>query len=362
MSITAERKHGTDPTHARSEGDTGSAEVQVAILSERIANLTEHFKTHKKDNHSRRGLLSGFPAPPLLDHLKKSDEGRYQALIETWACAAKLISEPGRDKPPAGRPPLDRLGRMPRARVNAGTRLARRFAIVTPRARTAILIRLSNWRGSRTRPKSRPPPVRPRWECGPRDAEKEHTMFDIRRKYHRLGRPQADPGNRPHRPPGRRRGPRHLRRDHGPGHRRVRQGAQARPRFLPADRQLPGKDLRRRQDPRRLLQARRPSVREGDPGLPPDRPPDPPAVRQGLQARDPGRRHRALPRPGERSRHRRHGRRLRRPDPLGRALHGPDRRRPRRLHQRRVRAEPDARRRCQGPASSTWSSPAPRTR
>ena len=82
MSITAERKHELIVTHARSEGDTGSAEVQVAILSERIANLTEHFKTHKKDNHSRRGLLKLVSQRrSLLDHLKKSDEGRYQALI-----------------------------------------------------------------------------------------------------------------------------------------------------------------------------------------------------------------------------------------------------------------------------------------
>ena len=83
MSITAERKHDLIATHARSEGDTGSAEVQVAILSERISNLTEHFKTHKKDNHSRRGLLKLVSARrSLLDHLKKSDEARYQQLIE----------------------------------------------------------------------------------------------------------------------------------------------------------------------------------------------------------------------------------------------------------------------------------------
>ena len=83
MSITLERKAELIKTHGRSEGDTGSAEVQVAILSERIANLTEHFKTHKKDNHSRRGLLKLVSARrSLLDHLKKSDEGRYQALIE----------------------------------------------------------------------------------------------------------------------------------------------------------------------------------------------------------------------------------------------------------------------------------------
>ena len=82
MSITAERKADLIRTHARGAGDTGSAEVQVAILSERIANLTEHFKTHKKDNHSRRGLLKLVSQRrSLLDHLRSSDEGRYQALI-----------------------------------------------------------------------------------------------------------------------------------------------------------------------------------------------------------------------------------------------------------------------------------------
>ncbi len=84
MSITADRKAELITTHARSTGDTGSAEVQVAILSERSAHLTEHFKTHQKDNHSRRGLLTLVSQRrSLLDHLKKSDQGRYQALIET---------------------------------------------------------------------------------------------------------------------------------------------------------------------------------------------------------------------------------------------------------------------------------------
>ncbi|MCI3133205.1 30S ribosomal protein S15 [Phenylobacterium aquaticum] len=83
MSITTDRKADLIKTHGRTEADTGSAEVQVAILSERIANLTEHFKMHKKDNHSRRGLLKLVShRRSLLDHLKKSDEGRYQALIE----------------------------------------------------------------------------------------------------------------------------------------------------------------------------------------------------------------------------------------------------------------------------------------
>ena len=83
MSITAERKADLIKTHARGEADTGSAEVQVAILSERIANLTEHFKTHKKDNHSRRGLLKMVSQRRrLLDYLKGKDEARYNALIE----------------------------------------------------------------------------------------------------------------------------------------------------------------------------------------------------------------------------------------------------------------------------------------
>ncbi len=84
MSITPERKAELITTHARTPHDTGSAEVQVSILSERIANLTEHFKMHKKDNHSRRGLLKMVSQRRrLLDHLKSTDAGRYQSLIET---------------------------------------------------------------------------------------------------------------------------------------------------------------------------------------------------------------------------------------------------------------------------------------
>ena len=82
MSITAERKAELIHTHARGEHDTGSAEVQVAILSERISNLTEHFKTHKKDNHSRRGLIKLVSQRrSLLDYLKRTEVKRYEALI-----------------------------------------------------------------------------------------------------------------------------------------------------------------------------------------------------------------------------------------------------------------------------------------
>ena len=82
MSITAQRKAEVINENARSEGDTGSAEVQVAILTERIVNLTEHFKTHKKDNHSRRGLLKLVSQRrSLLDYVKAKDEARYRDLI-----------------------------------------------------------------------------------------------------------------------------------------------------------------------------------------------------------------------------------------------------------------------------------------
>ena len=82
MSITPERKQALITEYAVKPGDTGSAEVQVAILTERISNLTEHFKGHAKDNHSRRGLLKMVSARRgLLDYLKKTEEARYKSLI-----------------------------------------------------------------------------------------------------------------------------------------------------------------------------------------------------------------------------------------------------------------------------------------
>ena len=83
MSVSAERKAALIRDNAKTKNDTGSPEVQVAILSERIANLTEHFKTHKKDNHSRQGLLKMVSQRRrLLDYLKSRDQARYQSLIE----------------------------------------------------------------------------------------------------------------------------------------------------------------------------------------------------------------------------------------------------------------------------------------
>lgn len=83
MSITVEEKARVMKEFATKEGDTGSPEVQVAILTSRITTLTEHFKTHKKDNHGRRGLLMMVAQRrKLLDYLKAKDQGRYQSLIE----------------------------------------------------------------------------------------------------------------------------------------------------------------------------------------------------------------------------------------------------------------------------------------
>jgi small subunit ribosomal protein S15 len=83
MSITAERKQALIKEYATGGSDTGSPEVQVAILTERIKNLTDHFQTHKKDNHSRRGLLKMVSLRrKLLDYLKGMDGDRYRTLIE----------------------------------------------------------------------------------------------------------------------------------------------------------------------------------------------------------------------------------------------------------------------------------------
>ena len=84
MSITTERKAALMQEYARNKGDTGSPEVQVAILSERINNLTEHFKTHAKDTHSRRGLIKLINTRrSLLDYLRSRDNTRYESIIKS---------------------------------------------------------------------------------------------------------------------------------------------------------------------------------------------------------------------------------------------------------------------------------------
>jgi small subunit ribosomal protein S15 len=83
MSLSTARKAEVIKTYAVKSGDTGSPEVQVALLSERINSLTDHFKTHMKDNHSRRGLLKLVSQRrQILDYLRRTDDGSYKELIE----------------------------------------------------------------------------------------------------------------------------------------------------------------------------------------------------------------------------------------------------------------------------------------
>ena len=83
MSLAADKKSGVAAQFRRAANDTGSPEVQIALLSERINDLTEHFKTHQRDNHSRRGLLKLVSRRRrLLDYVRRTDEGRYKALID----------------------------------------------------------------------------------------------------------------------------------------------------------------------------------------------------------------------------------------------------------------------------------------
>ena len=97
MSLTTERKAEVIKANATTANDTGSPEVQVAILSERINTLTDHFKQHTKDNHSRRGLLKMVSTRrSLLDYLKKTDEARYKALIEKLGIADAIKAKAAR--------------------------------------------------------------------------------------------------------------------------------------------------------------------------------------------------------------------------------------------------------------------------
>jgi len=95
MSITAERKQALIKEHAQGKTDTGSPEVQVAILTERITNLTQHFKSHAKDNHSRRGLLMLVnKRRSLLDYLRRKDEQRYTDLIAKLGLRKEPLERP----------------------------------------------------------------------------------------------------------------------------------------------------------------------------------------------------------------------------------------------------------------------------
>ena len=154
-----------------------------------------------------------------------------------------------------------------------------------------------------------------------------------------MGRAQTRPRNRQDRPPGRRRGVRELRGDHGSGHRGGDEEAQRGHRLPAAHLQLPGKIFRRRPDSGRLFQARGAADRTRDLDFAPDGPPGPSAVRRRLALRHSGDRHLHGARPGERPRYSRDGGGIGRPDAIRRAVHGSGRCRPGRLRQQRIRAQ-----------------------
>ena len=168
-----------------------------------------------------------------------------------------------------------------------------------------------------------------------------HPMFKHVKKSIQYGAQHADARNRRDRPPGRRRRHGQPRRHRRPRHGAGRQERARRPGLLSADRRLPGKDLRRGQDPRRLLQARRAPVGKGNADVAPHRPADPSAVPRRLLQRSAGDRDGDVGGSGSRSRHRRDDRRLGGAGAFRPAVRRPDRRRARRLCRRPVRAESD---------------------
>ena len=244
MAFTKDRKTDIIGKYKTHDDDTGSPEVQVALLSERISYLTEHFKTHAKDHHSRRGLLKLVgQRRRLLDYLRE------------------------------GHGPLRRFDQAARhPQVDAGA-LAARAGRLRPGARPASCLQ------TRARPSDA--------HAHPREAGAAHRNdTHMHTRTISVGTQHALDRNRPTRQAGRRRGRRALRRHHGARH-RLRRGEPARRHRLPAaDRRLPRIHLRVGADPRRLLQARRQAEREGSPDQPPDRPPDPPALPGRLAPRD----------------------------------------------------------------------------
>ena len=229
MAVTTADKARIVGQYQRAKGDTGSPEVQIALLTERINVLTDHFKANVKDFHSRRGLLhDGEPAPQ----------------------PARLPeAQQHRDLPLADRAPRP---------AQVRTRTRHRSPATPPRSARGVF-RCAGPdlppRGSAARSRRR---TRPREQDEHREIHQEDVSV----------RPApGHPRNRRDRPPGRRRRARHHGRHRGPRHLRRPPRREARPGLLPADRRLPGEDLRRGPHPRRLLQARGPPLREGDPHL-----------------------------------------------------------------------------------------------
>ena len=270
-------KHGTD---------TGSPEVQIAMLTQRINELTEHLRTHKHDHYSRRGLLK------LV--------GRRRRFLNVPAAqGSRGLSRPHQGaRPPPLAPEAQKGGRLSELPSAAGPDPNFHPSPAQWRNR-----RYEHCRGRASR-----------WGAGLR------VRRDRRQGDHvRDGEARQAGRRRSRRPLGRHRRPRH---GAGPDGGARRRG------LLPAHRRCRRAHVRRREDPGRLLQARRPPDRAGDPDRAHDRPPRPAALAEGLPQRGAVRRDRLLGRPGHRARHPVHQRGLGGADHLAAAVPRPDRGRP----------------------------------
>ena len=292
MTLTKEAKLEIIGRHGRSKEDTGSPEVQIALLT------TAHQRADRAPAHAPEGpLLAPRPA----------EAGR----------AATAVPE----LPPA----KERRG-LPRIDQGAGPKALARIA--------------GGWKFERA-PSTRgscpkPPLSTKKWRTDEHDDGKpRHGLGDRRRARDHLRDREAGQAGRRLR---RRQGRRHD----GAGDRRRADGRPRGRGLLPAHGRRRGADVRRREDPRRFLQARGPPHRAGDPDRAHDRPPDPAALAEGLQERGARGLHDAVGRPRHRARHPLHQRRLGRADGLAAALPGPGGRRPDRTGRRRVRRQPDA--------------------
>ena len=270
------RRAGSSASISRSTKDTGSPEVQIALLSARINELGEHFTAHKRDHASRRGLLKMVnQRRKLLDYLKSTAPERYQDVVAASACGAESPDDapasPLRGRLRHSAPPIRPLGQH-----RTGTHRERPSRKLFTTASTGHASKRAS------------SPARP-------TAPSSSSMGDTVVLVTAVARKEADP----------------------------KQG------LLPAHRQLRREDLRRRPHPGRLLQARRPAHRKGNADLAPDRSPDPPAVSGRLLQRSAGRRDRRLAEPGRRFRHSGDARRIGRAGPVRHAVPGPDRRRAR---------------------------------
>ena len=368
----------SSPSTPCTEGDTGSPEVQVALLTHRITDLTEHLKEHKHDHHSRRGLLllvgqrrrllelpgeeGHQPLPvahraarpaPIARHrgaASGSGPGRSCAYLRARQHRRQLNTQPLTSaRTTDERGDAKRPGRRPV--LGSGFRIAAP-AVASPRASIEDRHPGSSRLAVVTLPEGYP-------VSGSTSVPMEGADFAEAVIDNGSFGTRTDPlRDRPSGPAGRRLRRRLPRRRHdgAVGH-HGQQEAQGPVRLLPVDGGRRGADVRRGPHPRLVLPPGGPSVRGGHPDLPADRPPAAPVVRQGPAQRDPGRHHGPGAQPRPPVRRRRDQRRVdvdpdRRP-----AVLRPDRRHPRRADRRPVGRVPDAHR-ARGRASSTWSSPA----